>query len=101
MIHEATGTKSVLKRLLLSQATDPSSGDVMLTREDNVVAVRRLDGTFVVEHADGTRITTYYEAATAAPTEKEKDCQRETGETPQPIVEMRKKIRVENEGWVI
>ena len=31
------------------------------TREDNVVIVDRPNGTRVVEHADGTRITTFYE----------------------------------------
>ena len=88
----------MLKRLLLSQATDPSTGDVMLTREDNVVTVKRLDGTLVVEHADGTRITTFYEEVEVAPTDDERANQRETGEMPVKITENRKKIRVENEG---
>ena len=70
----------------------------MITREDHVVAVRRLDGTFIVEHADGTRITTFFEDVEIAPTDGETANQRETGEAIAKLTRRRKRIRVENEG---
>ncbi|KAI4808604.1 hypothetical protein KUCAC02_000658 [Chaenocephalus aceratus] len=47
--------------LLAFKATDPITHDVMLSREDLVVSVRNSDGSFSVEHADGTRITSLYQ----------------------------------------
>lgn len=38
----------------------------MLTREDQVVMVQKPDGSQAVEHADGTRITTWYQDRPAA-----------------------------------
>ena len=35
----------------------------MHTRDDRVVIVKRPDGSVIVEHADGTRITTVYSEA--------------------------------------
>lgn len=32
----------------------------MVTREDKVLSVLKKDGTVIVNHADGTRITTFY-----------------------------------------
>jgi hypothetical protein len=32
----------------------------MATRDDHVITISYPDGTTIVEHADGTRITTYY-----------------------------------------
>ena len=32
----------------------------MSTRDDHVITISYPDGTTIVEHADGTRITTYY-----------------------------------------
>ncbi|KAM4536985.1 sperm-associated antigen 17 [Odontesthes bonariensis] len=43
--------------LLTFKATDPITHQVMLSREDLVVSVRDPDGSLIVEHADGTRIT--------------------------------------------
>ncbi|XP_061146647.1 sperm-associated antigen 17-like isoform X2 [Syngnathus typhle] len=46
---------------LLSYVTsDPVTHEVMLSREDLVVTVKRPDGSVSVDHADGTRITTFY-----------------------------------------
>ncbi|XP_028940322.1 sperm-associated antigen 17-like, partial [Antrostomus carolinensis] len=50
-----------LKPLLFYQATDPADGTVMTVRDDEVVIVEKLDGSRVVDHADGTRITTFYQ----------------------------------------
>ncbi|XP_055012804.1 sperm-associated antigen 17 [Boleophthalmus pectinirostris] len=47
--------------LLIFKATDPKTKEVMLTREDGVVSVQNPDGSMIVEHADGTRITSLYE----------------------------------------
>ncbi|XP_054862915.1 sperm-associated antigen 17 [Amphiprion ocellaris] len=43
--------------LLSFKATDPFTHQVMLTREDLMVSVQNPDGSLIVEHADGTRIT--------------------------------------------
>ncbi|XP_020567276.1 sperm-associated antigen 17 isoform X2 [Oryzias latipes] len=45
--------------LLTHKATDPITNQVMLSREDLVVSVENPDGSRVVEHADGTRITSF------------------------------------------
>ncbi|KAM9301129.1 sperm-associated antigen 17 [Morus bassanus] len=50
-----------LKPLLIYQATDPADGTVMTVREDEVIIVEKLDGSRVVGHTDGTRITTFYQ----------------------------------------
>ncbi|XP_074005531.1 sperm-associated antigen 17 [Numenius arquata] len=56
------GTKRMdLKPLLIYQATDPAEGTVMIVRDDEVIIVEKLDGSRVVDHADGTRITTFYQ----------------------------------------
>jgi len=36
----------------------------MATRDDHVITVSYPDGTTIIEHADGTRITTYYKEST-------------------------------------
>ena len=43
--------------LLKSWQTDPVSGEEMVTREDQVLAVFRKDGTRIVQFSDGTRVT--------------------------------------------
>uniref|UniRef100_A0A8D0GJV2 Sperm associated antigen 17 n=1 Tax=Sphenodon punctatus TaxID=8508 RepID=A0A8D0GJV2_SPHPU len=94
------GTKGTermeLKPLLTYQATDPVNGTVMLIREDRVVVVQKMDGMRIVDHADGTRITTFYqdyEEAVAPGDNEEKD---EDGEFPQTIRRKVKCMRVEN-----
>ncbi|XP_009976192.1 PREDICTED: sperm-associated antigen 17-like, partial [Tauraco erythrolophus] len=49
------------KPLLIYRATDPADGTVMTVRDDEVIIVEKLDGSRVVDHADGTRITTFYQ----------------------------------------
>ena len=45
--------------LLKCWQTDPVSGEEMVTREDQVLAVFRKEGTRIVHFSDGTRITSY------------------------------------------
>ncbi|KAM3849923.1 sperm-associated antigen 17-like, partial [Diretmus argenteus] len=47
--------------VLAFHATDPSTQDVMLSREDRVVSVHNPGGSLTVEHSDGTRITSLYQ----------------------------------------
>uniref|UniRef100_A0A672YSF0 Sperm associated antigen 17 n=1 Tax=Sphaeramia orbicularis TaxID=375764 RepID=A0A672YSF0_9TELE len=47
--------------LLAFKATDPITNEVMVTREDLVMTVQNPNGSFSVEHADGTRITNLYQ----------------------------------------
>ncbi|KAI4897172.1 hypothetical protein NFI96_015223, partial [Prochilodus magdalenae] len=42
-------------------STDPFSQSVVISREDRVLSVLEKDGAAVVDHADGTRITTFYQ----------------------------------------
>ncbi|KAM9717208.1 sperm-associated antigen 17 [Menidia menidia] len=46
-----------ISSLLSFKATDPITNQVMVSREDLVVSVENPDGSFIVDHADGTRIT--------------------------------------------
>ncbi|XP_061620123.1 sperm-associated antigen 17 isoform X3 [Phyllopteryx taeniolatus] len=46
--------------LLTYKTSDPVTQETMLSREDLVVTVRKPDGSVSVDHADGTRITTFY-----------------------------------------
>ncbi|XP_061769690.1 sperm-associated antigen 17 isoform X2 [Nerophis ophidion] len=46
--------------LLTYNKSDPVTQEMMLSREDLVVLVQKPDGSLIVEHADGTRITTLY-----------------------------------------
>ncbi|XP_069026480.1 sperm-associated antigen 17 [Embiotoca jacksoni] len=50
--------------LLSIKATDPLTHQVMLTREDLVISVHNPDGSVIVEHADGTRITRFFQEKT-------------------------------------
>ncbi|XP_040195424.1 sperm-associated antigen 17 [Rana temporaria] len=85
-----------LRPLQTFKATDPVNGTVVTTREDKVVTVVSTDGTTVVEHADGTRITTFYQNVDVPlPGEHE-----ETGEVPQNITKKVKFIRVEKSEFV-
>lgn len=45
--------------LFCYSATDPVTGEVLLSREDHVIRVERPDGSVVCDHSDGTRITQY------------------------------------------
>ena len=47
--------------MLSYTATDPETKEVMFSRADAVCVIQRPDGSRVVNHADGTRITTFYE----------------------------------------
>ncbi|XP_031675388.1 sperm-associated antigen 17 isoform X3 [Oncorhynchus kisutch] len=47
--------------VLAFRATDPVSQTVVITREDKVMSVLDRDGTVIIDHADGTRITTLYQ----------------------------------------
>lgn len=42
------------------QASDPQSGESMVTREDNLKIIYRSDNSMLVEYEDGTRITSFY-----------------------------------------
>lgn len=53
-------TAEELKPIMICLASDPETGQSMATRDDHVMTVSYPDGTTIVEHADGTRITTYY-----------------------------------------
>ncbi|XP_078265211.1 sperm-associated antigen 17-like isoform X3 [Rhinoraja longicauda] len=55
------GTEKLdIKPILVYKATDPGTGEVMVTRQDKVITVFGNDNT-LVEHADGTRITTFFQ----------------------------------------
>ncbi|XP_048397433.1 sperm-associated antigen 17 isoform X3 [Stegostoma tigrinum] len=61
LIIGTKGTEMLDTRsIFVYKATDPGTGEMMITRQDKVVTVFRSDST-IVEHADGTRITTFFE----------------------------------------
>ncbi|XP_068026773.1 LOW QUALITY PROTEIN: sperm-associated antigen 17-like, partial [Melanerpes formicivorus] len=74
-----------LKPLLIYQATDPADGTFMTVREDEVVTVEKPDGSRVVDHADGTRITTFYQSCEEVPEDGE--------ETDKPLEVIKRKVK--------
>jgi hypothetical protein len=62
-LHTASENgQSIPQETILSYtATDPETKEVMFNRADAVCIIQRPDGSRVVNHADGTRITTFYE----------------------------------------
>ncbi|KAG7463545.1 hypothetical protein MATL_G00177760 [Megalops atlanticus] len=82
--------------LLAYKATDPLTGAVMITREDRVLTVlekdERGEEKVVVEHADGTRVTTFYQQA-------EVQNYLETGEEVATKTRKQKMVRVECVGF--
>ncbi|CAH1225250.1 SPAG17 [Branchiostoma lanceolatum] len=89
------GTPFDVKPALLCQASDPESGAVVVTREDKVISVHRPDDSVVVEHCDGTRITTFYkDVIRAVPVDE-----NETGESPRMESARVKHVKVECVGY--
>ncbi|KAM6098835.1 sperm-associated antigen 17 [Theristicus caerulescens] len=82
-----------LKPLLIYQATDPADGTVMTVRDDEVIIVEKLDGSRVVDHADGTRITTFYQNCEELFVPEDSE---ETDEPSEAIIRKVKSIQVEN-----
>ncbi|XP_050972826.1 sperm-associated antigen 17 [Labeo rohita] len=58
-VASVAGKKVAVQPILAYHATDPFSGTAVVTREDKVLSVLKKDGTVIVDHADGTRITTF------------------------------------------
>ncbi|XP_077080311.1 sperm-associated antigen 17 [Siphateles boraxobius] len=60
-VASVAGKEVQVQPILAYHATDPFSGTVVVTREDKMLSVLKKDGTMIVDHADGTRITTFYQ----------------------------------------
>lgn len=58
-VTKPSGETVVKDRLLCYMATDPVTGEVLMSREDHVIRIERPDGSVVCEHSDGTRISQY------------------------------------------
>ncbi|XP_029433840.1 sperm-associated antigen 17 isoform X2 [Rhinatrema bivittatum] len=87
------GERLDLEPVLVYKMTDPVNGTVIITRDDKVMTVLKKDGTVIVEHADGTRITTsYHNIKFPLPG----DDPEETGEVPQTYTKKVKRIQVEH-----
>ncbi|XP_059824386.1 sperm-associated antigen 17 isoform X2 [Hypanus sabinus] len=82
------------KPILVYKATDPGTGEIMITRQDKVVTVFGSDNT-MVEHADGTRITTFFQDV-SNPDDKMQD---ETEVIPEKVTRCVKCIKVECMGF--
>ncbi|XP_021252658.1 sperm-associated antigen 17 isoform X3 [Numida meleagris] len=87
------GRQMDLEPLLFYQATDPADGMVMTVRDDEVIIVEKLDGSRVVDHVDGTRITTFYQDCEEHLTPQDS---KKTDELSEIITRKVKCIRVEN-----
>ncbi|RUS91851.1 hypothetical protein EGW08_000422 [Elysia chlorotica] len=73
-INKDTGDCQELSSVPVCLATDPSTSQTMATRDDHVITVSYPDGTTVVEHADGTRITVYYRETAMSVEENDEVC---------------------------
>ncbi|XP_035170473.1 sperm-associated antigen 17 isoform X2 [Oxyura jamaicensis] len=82
-----------LEPILIYQATDPADGTVMTVRDDEVIIVEKLDGSRVVDHADGTRITTFYQDCKELFMPEDSE---ERDERSEAITKKVKYVRVEN-----
>ncbi|XP_042311345.1 sperm-associated antigen 17-like [Sceloporus undulatus] len=82
-----------LKPLLAYQATDPVNGTVMTMREDRVVVVEKEDSSKIVDHADGTRITTFFQDCVETMVANDSE---ETEGNSQIITRKVKCMRIEN-----
>ncbi|CAM4718238.1 unnamed protein product [Leuciscus chuanchicus] len=60
-VATVAGKEVQVQPILAYHATDPFSGTVVVTREDKMLSVLKKDGTVIVDHADGTRLTTFYQ----------------------------------------
>ncbi|XP_077400541.1 sperm-associated antigen 17 [Vanacampus margaritifer] len=70
--------------LLTYKTSDPVTHEVMLSREDLVVTVQKPDGSVSVDHADGTRITTFYQER--PPSMGEEGCETQIEEESERVV---------------
>ncbi|XP_063954686.1 sperm-associated antigen 17-like isoform X2 [Lytechinus pictus] len=84
------------KECLLYSATDPVSGEVLTTREDRVITVERPNKVRIVDHNEGTRITTYYKKVIFR---QQCDEANETGETPVSGIRDVEHVKVECVGY--
>uniref|UniRef100_U3IP90 Sperm associated antigen 17 n=1 Tax=Anas platyrhynchos platyrhynchos TaxID=8840 RepID=U3IP90_ANAPP len=82
-----------LEPILIYQATDPADETVMTVRDDEVIIIEKLDGSRVVDHADGTRITTFYQDCKELFVPEDSE---ETDELSEAITKKVKHVRVEN-----
>ncbi|XP_050750257.1 sperm-associated antigen 17 [Gymnogyps californianus] len=82
-----------LKPLLMYQATDPADGTVMTVRDDEVIIVEKLDGSRIVDHADGTRIKTFYQNCEEILVPEDSE---ETDEPSEAVTRKVKCMQVEN-----
>ncbi|XP_077355667.1 sperm-associated antigen 17 isoform X2 [Festucalex cinctus] len=78
--HEQNPTCSVLTY----KTSDPVTHEVMLSREDLVVTVQKPDGSVSVDHADGTRITTFYQDR--PPSVAEEGCETQIEEEKERVL---------------
>ncbi|XP_067675915.1 sperm-associated antigen 17-like [Haliotis asinina] len=92
MAIHSDGTAEELKPVMICVASDPETRQSMATRDDHVITVSYPDGTVIVEHSDGTRITTYYRESNIPVSG---DDQSETGEAPQMHSQTIKFVKIE------
>ncbi|KTF82479.1 hypothetical protein cypCar_00015031 [Cyprinus carpio] len=60
-VASVTRKEVKVQPILAYHATDPFSGTAVVTTEDKVLSVLKKDGMVLVDRADGTRITTFYQ----------------------------------------
>ncbi|XP_038614501.1 sperm-associated antigen 17 isoform X2 [Tachyglossus aculeatus] len=82
-----------LATLLSFPATDPVTGTVLIHREDRVAISMETNGTRTVDHADGTRITTFYQIYEGPDTSLDPEG---AGGWPQAPAKQVECVRVEN-----
>ncbi|XP_033635929.1 sperm-associated antigen 17-like [Asterias rubens] len=93
---KADGSMYELKSCMMYSATDPLTYEVMCTREDRVVVLQRPDGSRIVDHNEGTRITTYYSRMDCAGDAEEL---AETGEVGSAGFKLIKHYKIECPGY--
>ncbi|XP_071955355.1 sperm-associated antigen 17-like [Antedon mediterranea] len=93
---KGNGSVFEVSPVMLYSATDPMTKEVMTTREDRVVTIDRPDGTKIVDHNEGTRITTFF---TNIEVRDGISVQEETGEKQAVTVRLVRHVKVECIGF--
>lgn len=92
LINKEDNKYEQLKYYRSIQGRDTQTGEVMITREDNLKMVFRPDGSTLVEYEDGTRITAFYVSLDATN-------DKETGEFRQRSDKKEKYVKIECPGF--
>jgi len=100
LITNSKGEREKTDDLKYYTASDPETMEVLMIREDRVMMVSRPDNTLIVDHNDGTRITTFYKEQQLPPPPTAADQEQQAPEGQEhPSSRQVRFVKVECEGF--